>query len=192
MSGWTVSVVRLLACKFAIDGIGNIFVDDSLPLLAQLRLWIPTSALGCLESRGCRFQSFQLGASQLLIAVLFVLVAASSGTLPIVRVATLVAGAALVAAVPWSIWNGNGPMDREHIWMSPPGDVPWAALQLATHLALVALALGAAFVEWRQLNAADSDSLQRGVAAKLSPNAIAVEAATRARSRSPARNAKQD
>lgn len=132
---------------------------------------------------------YQLGVSQLVIAVLFVLVA-SAGTLPVVRFATLLCGAALIAAVPFSIWTGNGPMDREHVWMTPPGDVPWAALQFGWHAALLAVTLLAAGFEWWRLTAAATATATATI--KPLPNAIAVEAATRARSRSPARNAKQD
>lgn len=184
--------MRLLAAKFAIDGVGNIFIDESLPLLTQLRLWIHTSALGCLESRGCRFQSLQLGFSQVFIALVFALVASSSSsTPPLVRLVLLLAGAVLVASVHWSIWIGVGPLDAAHVWMSPPGDLPWAAVQLAVHAVVVVLTLIAAGFEWRRLWSVSTVD-EKIESVRQVPNAIAVEAATRARSRSPQRNSKQD
>lgn len=179
-------MTRTLALKLAIGGLGNLFLSESLPLFAQLKLWIHTHALACLQSRGCQFQSFQLGIAQLTICMFLLLSSSASTSSPSIRIVALLSSALLLAAGPWAIWIGFGPLDRDHLWMSPRGDVPWAALSVALNLVMSAMAFGLVGIELNSnFNQADFNAQNEK---KNERNSSATETKTAARSNSPARS----
>jgi hypothetical protein len=183
---WQVGVTRTLALKLAFSALSNLFLNESLPLLAELRVWIHTHALACLQSRGCQFQSFQLGIAQLTISIFLLLSTSSTSSSSSLRIMALLSSALLLGAGPWAIWVGFGPMDRDHLWMDLPGDVPWAQLSVALNLVMSAMALGLVGIELNSKEFSnnnkekENNQIDNGVENSTKPSA--------ARSHSPARS----